>query len=455
MRKALLFVWISVLIHFASANQLLAEKATAISSQYSIDRVLAMRGCVQNKKPKTGDSISYSIKGPILQNHLVELSRSKDVVRFRCDIDPTWQSRLRKYYIQLNYQAFMKNGYRDREIAGLLFAVSDSGCFLYDWETSIGTYVPYRVTSVINKGVPPKTVVRKIMLGTTVLGGSVGLVGGASSDGFVDIGPSVLIGSAVGLVIGAYVSIYYVLIHALTTIDPHVRYHVKSSVERGAIFRQKMKTHRNLKRGIDIDQFAVDSTWGYGWRDLRIDTSKDASILVDTQIVEQVISSSEHLAVDSNSKKVDSLITKNNTEKDVEPSVVHPVIVPKNVIGEFQGAKGINANWMFDGFNSSEVRTSYLVNQYSWIRQREISEADLKKLKNKSEIQFLAMWVATSAGYHFREAVEFDKDQLAFLLPKEPYLAEAVTKGFCLDPQIIVELDLVNLRRLHEALGMK
>jgi hypothetical protein len=455
MRKTLLIVWISVLIHFTSANQLLADKANVISSQYSIDRVLDMRGCVQKKKPKTGDSISYAIQGPILQNHLIELSRSKDIVRFRCDIDPTWQSRLRKYYIKLNSASIDRNANKNTEIAGLLFAVSDSGCFLYDWETSIGTYVPYRMTSVINKGVPPKTVVRKIMLGTTVLGGSIGLVGGASSGDFIDAGPGVLIGSAVGLFVGAYFSLYYVVIHTLTTISPDVRYNVKSSVQRGGVFRQKMKTHRNLKRGIDIDQFALDSSWRYGWRDLSMDTSKDANTWRDTQILEPVVLSSEYLAIDSNSMKVDSLITKNNTPKEVEPSVVDPVIVPKNVIGEFQGAKGINANWMFDGFNSGEVRTSYLINQYTWIRQREISEADLKKVKNKSEIQFLAMWVATSAGYHFREVVEFDKDQLAFLLPKEPYLAEAVTKDFYLDPQIIVDLDLVNLRWLYESLKMK
>jgi hypothetical protein len=127
--------------------------------------------------------------------------------------------------------------------------------------------------------------------------------------------------------------------------------------------------------------------------------------------------------------------------------------IPNNWV--LLGSNTINANWMFDGFNSGEVRTSYLINQYTWIRQREISEADLKKVKNKSEIQFLAMWVATSAGYHFREVVEFDKDQLAFLLPKEPYLAEAVAKDFCLDTQIIVDLDLVNLRRLHKSLKMK
>jgi len=53
MRKTLLIVWISVLIHFTSANQLLAEKATVISSQYSIDRVLDMRGCVQEKKAQS------------------------------------------------------------------------------------------------------------------------------------------------------------------------------------------------------------------------------------------------------------------------------------------------------------------------------------------------------------------------------------------------------------------
>jgi hypothetical protein len=283
MRKALLIVWISVLIHIILVNQLLAAKVAAAPTAYSIDRVLAMRGCVQNKKPKTGDSISYSIKGPILQNHLVELSRSKDVVRFRCDIDPTWQSRLRKYYIQLNYQAFMKNGYRDREIAGLLFAVSDSGCFLYDWETSIGTYVPYRVTSVINKGVPPRNMVKKIILRSTVLFTGIGLAG---SGGLISLGTGAIIGAVSGLHFGAYVSMFYVVGYAITTVNPRVRYNVNASVDRGADFRKKMKTRHNLSRGIDIDQYTLDSAWASGWRDHRLNATENAEVLMDSQMVD-------------------------------------------------------------------------------------------------------------------------------------------------------------------------
>jgi hypothetical protein len=51
MRKALLIVWIFVLIHIILVNQLLAAKVAAAPSAYSIDRVLDMRGCVQEKKP--------------------------------------------------------------------------------------------------------------------------------------------------------------------------------------------------------------------------------------------------------------------------------------------------------------------------------------------------------------------------------------------------------------------
>jgi hypothetical protein len=51
MRKALLIVWIFVLIHIILVNQLLAAKVAAAPSAYSINRVLDMRGCVQEKKP--------------------------------------------------------------------------------------------------------------------------------------------------------------------------------------------------------------------------------------------------------------------------------------------------------------------------------------------------------------------------------------------------------------------
>ena len=283
MRKALLIVWISVLIHIILVNQLLAAKVAAAPSAYSINRVLDMRGCVQEKKPNPADSVSFEIKGPILQNHLLELAGSKGVVRFRCDIDPTWQSRLKRYYIKLNSASVDRNAHKKREIAGLLFAVSDSGCFLYDWETSVGTYVPYRVTAIIHKGVPPSKVVKQIVFRSTVLFTGIGLAG---AHGLISLGSGAIIGAVAGVHLGAYVSMLYVVGHSITTLSPRVRYNVNTSVDRGAAFRKKMRTSRNYLRGIDIDQYTLDPAWACGWIDHRLDTIERAAVLMEPQIVD-------------------------------------------------------------------------------------------------------------------------------------------------------------------------
>jgi hypothetical protein len=227
--------------------------------------------------------VSFEIKGSILQNHLLELSRSKDVVRFRCDIDPTWQSRLKRYYIKLNSASVDRNAHKKREIAGLLFAVSDSGCFLYDWETSVGTYVPYRVTAIIHKGVPPSKVVKQIVFRSTVLFTGIGLAG---AHGLISLGSGAIIGAVAGVHLGAYVSMLYVVGHSITTLSPRVRYNVNTSVDRGAAFRKKMRTSRNYLRGIDIDQYTLDPAWACGWIDHRLEPTDRAAVLMEPQIVD-------------------------------------------------------------------------------------------------------------------------------------------------------------------------
>jgi hypothetical protein len=118
-----------------------------------------------------------------------------------------------------------------------------------------------------------------------------------------------------------------------------------------------------------------------------------------------------------------------------------------------QTAKGYPSNWMYNGFVAGHVRTSVLANQFSWIRQRAVTATDLKKLKSSSEIQFLAMWITTAAGYSFREVVPFNQEQLAFIQPMEPYLAENIAAGSMIDPMVLLDLDIENLKVLFETLN--
>ena len=56
----------------------------------------------------------------------------------------------------------------------------------------------------------------------------------------------------------------------------------------------------------------------------------------------------------------------------------------------------------------------------------------------------------TAAGYSFHEIAAFNKDQVAFLQPKEPYLAETVSEGTAIDPIVLLDLDIENLRVIYD-----
>ncbi len=120
---------------------------------------------------------------------------------------------------------------------------------------------------------------------------------------------------------------------------------------------------------------------------------------------------------------------------------------------QFKLGNGLASAWMYTGYQTSAVRVAYLAKQFGWIRQRTITDGDLAKLNTRSEIQFLAMWITTAAGYNFREVVPFNQDQVNFFLPKEPYLAETISPNMVIDPTVLLDLDIENLKVLFEALN--
>jgi hypothetical protein len=151
--------------------------------------------------------------------------------------------------------------------------------------------------------------------------------------------------------------------------------------------------------------------------------------------------------VQDNVKNAEDVLEKKVDVKDTSATVA------KVNFELIQTAKGYPSNWMYNGFVAGHVRTSVLANQFSWIRQRAVTATDLKKLKSSSEIQFLAMWITTAAGYSFREVVPFNQEQLAFIQPMEPYLAENISAGSMIDPMVLLDLDIENLKVLFETLN--
>lgn len=384
---------------------------------------------------------------------------------------------LRKYYVRILPDRMKQQQYMRLRYCNELCAVSDSGVYFYSSKTAMMRYYPYRLLSLIHTGRPLGYRVGVNMcvnvLGWAIVGG---VVGGSSY-----VVEGIAIGAFVGAYIGGNIGVGQAVLFALNGLSKNVKYDIHGDVSRGAEFRkQLLKAKPKLSEWVDISTFPV----GFDQPSLPPDTSfvvsrvETKSAVVDSGAAISV--SRAEVSVSASPALLGDTLPEFANQSAALPEAP-PVATPKPLVsevsqppvdvvsqppaasakpvgmkwGNFEVEKGYSSHWMCADFVASEVRTSYLSNQFSSIRQRAITSSDLNKLKSRSEIQFLAIWITTAAGYNFRELVAFNGEQLKFIQPKEPYLAEDVNGKTILDPQVFLEVDLENLKVLFEALNQR
>jgi hypothetical protein len=227
---------------------------------------------------------------------------------------------------------------------------------------------------------------------------------------------------------------------------------ISASSNKWLSYREKVLNRSAYFRRIDISTFPLgDSTILPEFKDENPQPRRMVVTIVNPislPIVKETIEDTTVLVLAEN---------KGNLVIDtVEKVTISQPLLPKTKQtdwSEFNLGKGLASNWMYTGYQTSAVRVAYLAKQFGWIRQRTITVGDLAKLNTRSEIQFLAMWITTAAGYNFREVVPFNQDQVNFFLPKEPYLAETISPNMVIDPTVLLDLDIENLKVLFEALN--
>lgn len=372
--------------------------------------------------------------GPLTQSYLMGVTRFRDIKEFSYFIP---EERLKQYHTyNVLLSAKRKNGdqYSQPKYDGKLIAICDSGVFLYKTKKRVVRYYPYRVIWTMSKGV----VTSKAVGYSTLGGAAVGLIAGPAIA--LDPVEGATGGFFLGATYGLLGSVYYILGRGIAYKFSKVKYvAVFAQTANGIAYHAKAIKYSAYFRNIDLLAFPLGDTSG-------MSKLLFAAVPVKLNHTDSVVSDSQRLDMNVQSSV---LIVDLKDTTDVKPV---PAAVERKSLGAFETSKGYSSQWMMDGYMPDEVRTTYLSNQFAWVRQKAITTEDLKKLKSKSEIQFVAMWITTAAGYSFREAVSFNKEQLSFIQPKEPYLAETVVKGSVIDPMVLLVVDVENLKVLYQEL---
>jgi hypothetical protein len=388
----------------------------------------------------------------LTQAHLLAIARQGEIAQFAFDDALYLDQKYRPYTIILHESQF-NNGdaFHELKYDGKLFAICDSGVFLSSLQMDIIRYYPYYTIQRIESGILTKRVLKRFAFS----GGGIGLLAGAAAGSGSPA--SFGIGATVGMIGGAFygtiLSVYYIVgkfIYNKLSVTTSAM--ISASSNKWLSYREKVLNRSAYFRRIDISTFPLgDSTILPEFKDENPQPRRMVVTIVNPislPIVKETIEDTTVLVLAEN---------KGNLVIDtVEKVTISQPLLPETKQtdwSEFNLGKGLASNWMYTGYQTSAVRVAYLAKQFGWIRQRTITDGDLAKLNTRSEIQFLAMWITTAAGYNFREVVPFNQDQVNFFLPKEPYLAETISPNMVIDPTVLLDLDIENLKVLFEALN--
>jgi hypothetical protein len=228
---------------------------------------------------------------------------------------------------------------------------------------------------------------------------------------------------------------------------------ISASSNKWLSYREKVLNRSAYFRRIDISNFPLgDSTLITFPKAEKTEPRRTIVTIVDPNSLSVLEEAKADTAVSAVSEHRDNPMTDTTVRVVTSPAIVMPE-TKQTDWSQFKLGNGLASAWMYTGYQTSAVRVAYLAKQFGWIRQRTITDGDLAKLNTRSEIQFLAMWITTAAGYNFREVVPFNQDQVNFFLPKEPYLAETISHNMVIDPTVLLDLDIENLKVLFEALN--
>jgi hypothetical protein len=305
-------------------------------------------------------------------------------------------------YYKTDYHQFLK-------LEGKLMCVSDIGIFVYS--KNILTYIPYKLIKSIKRGINFGN-----QIGIAVAaGGGIGFIYGLTDSNW-----PIVMGIVYGLYGAAFGGFYYLVIggpiHFLATASKKFNFKIKYKEENGKLYLKMI----------------IENCKIYGNR----------------------------MQIKDYPSKTPQIETNSNVpQKQKDTIAAAPVkITPTPLKVEFPKLNTpsgkINPQWMYFSFNKLDVNEKKLMAKFKNIQGSQMIAENLQNL-NPSEIQYLAISIATLNGYNFRNIVSFTESQNLNLKNYESYISYEVKSDSEIDPTNLQELDLNNINLMYSVLKEK
>jgi hypothetical protein len=335
-----------------------------------------------------------------------------------------------------------KSNYLTMKLYGKLICVSDKGIFVYLKNTL--TYIPYKYIKLIRRGM---NFGKQIGIAVAAGGGS-GFVYGLTETWPVIMG---IVYGVYGAAVGGF---YYLVIggpiNLIASTSRNVKFEIMFNEENGKSYlkmiNENSKTYGNRMQVKDYPGTVNNDSINSNIPQNKIDTT---------------------FIIQEKSRKLDSTKIANNTvlttveiSKSTKDSVVAeiPKAAPAQLKVEFPNLNTptdkINPTWMYWSFNKFDVNEKKLMSKFKNIQGTQMFAENLQNL-NPSEIQYLAITIATLNGYNFRNIANFSESQSQNLKNYESYISYEIKSDSDIDPTNLQELDLGNIKLIYSVLKEK
>ena len=373
----------------------------------------------------------------LTQEVLLKLSSTNELAQIYLPLSIIDIGEKRRIYVNYKY------GNITKKLDCKLICISEKGIFVYFKSTIL--FIPYEKIKFIQRGISFNKQFR-IAVG---VGGGVGFLYGLTDSHF-----PILFSILYGIVGAGGTGLYYTAIggpiNLISTISDDYRAKIKYSVSNGLEYRKKV---------LEQDQY-------YG-NQMQIKDYPSISPKIQSKTIVPQNKIDTTFIVQENSRKLDSTKIANNTvlttveiSKSTKDSVVAeiPKAAPAQLKVEFPNLNTptdkINPQWMYLSFNKLDVNEKKLMSKFKNIQGIQMIAESLQNL-NPSELQFLAMTIATLNGFNFKNVAIFSESQSQYLENYASYISNEVKSDTEIDPSNMQELDINNIKLIYSVLKAK
>jgi hypothetical protein len=313
------------------------------------------------------------------------------------------------------------------KLEGKLLCVSDKGVFVYSGNTL--TFLPYKLIKFINRGLK---FVKQIGIAVAA-GGGIGFVYGLTETWPVIMG---IVYGVYGAAVGGF---YYLVIggpiNLIVSASPNFKFKILFDEENGKSYFKMINENNSF----------------YGKR-MQI---KDYPEALKTNNSDTIIPQNEKDTIILAQESFKNLDSNKNSTTIAETAQSTPTQQLKVEFPMLNNPSGkINPTWMYLSFNKLDVNEKKLMAKFKNIQGIQMIAENLQNL-NPSEIQFLAITIATLNGFDFKNVAVFSESQSQYLKNYASYISNEVKPDSEIDPSNIPELDINNINLIYSVLKAK